>query len=140
MLRLAAASAKVASVRSRLAEETGGGGWCTHCVGTDRNARDLAHAPSLRVCASSRRPLPLGLVVLTHVDDDHVAGLLELFTAIAEARDERRPAPATIAELWHNSFDEVGWLRACPKGHPVIRTRDRDALGVRIDLGDEPAL
>jgi hypothetical protein len=54
-----------------------------------------------------REPLPLGLVVLTHVDDDHIAGLLKLFEAISDARDEKQPAITRVAELWHNSFDDA---------------------------------
>lgn len=54
-----------------------------------------------------REPLPIGLAVLTHIDDDHVAGMVKLFEALADARADRQPAIAAIAELWHNSFDDV---------------------------------
>ena len=54
-----------------------------------------------------REPLPLELVVLTHIDDDHIAGLLGLIDALAEARETNQPALVTIAELWHNAFDDV---------------------------------
>lgn len=67
----------------------------------------LPRLRQLQAACGGAEPVDLGLVVLTHIDDDHVAGLLGLFAAIAEARDERRPAPARIAELWHNSFDDV---------------------------------
>ena len=56
---------------------------------------------------SDRDPVPHGLVVLTHVDDDHVAGLLKLFEALADARDARQPALVEVAELWHNAFDDL---------------------------------
>jgi hypothetical protein len=49
----------------------------------------------------------LDMVVLSHVDNDHVIGLLDLF---AELRDQRaNGAPATIAvgALWHNSFSRT---------------------------------
>ncbi|HRI09847.1 MAG TPA: MBL fold metallo-hydrolase [Nannocystaceae bacterium] len=54
-----------------------------------------------------REPLPIGLAVLSHIDDDHVAGLVKLFEALADAQAEHQPAIAAIAELWHNSFDDV---------------------------------
>jgi hypothetical protein len=57
--------------------------------------------------AGEQAPLPLDLVVLTHVDDDHVAGLLKLVEALAEAKEARQPAPVQIGELWHNSFDDL---------------------------------
>lgn len=65
--------------------------------------RELARARGL----GEREPLPIELAVLTHIDDDHIGGLLGLVDAIVEARDARQPAIATIAELWHNSFDDV---------------------------------
>lgn len=52
-------------------------------------------------------PVPLGLVVLSHIDDDHVAGLLKLFSDLAQAHDEHRAPIAEITELWHNSFDAI---------------------------------
>lgn len=44
--------------------------------------------------------LPLDLVVLSHVDNDHIIGLLDYFVALRMA-DPGLPAPAG---LWHNSF------------------------------------
>ena len=41
----------------------------------------------------------LDRVILSHVDGDHIVGLLELF---AELRQQT--APIAVAELWHNSF------------------------------------
>ena len=71
-----------------------------------------ALAPRLRDLRAAlgrgdRDPLTLTLVVLTHIDDDHVAGLLKLFEALADARDARQPALVDVAELWHNAFDDL---------------------------------
>lgn len=46
----------------------------------------------------------LDLVVLSHVDADHVVGLLDLFVELRSAQDEGEAAFVKIAELWHNTF------------------------------------
>jgi Metallo-beta-lactamase superfamily len=46
----------------------------------------------------------LDLVVLSHVDNDHIVGVLELFAALEEDQASERPARIQVAELWHNSF------------------------------------
>ena len=38
-------------------------------------------------------------VILSHVDGDHIVGLLELFSELRQ-----QTAPIAVAELWHNSF------------------------------------
>jgi beta-lactamase superfamily II metal-dependent hydrolase len=38
-------------------------------------------------------------VILSHVDGDHIVGLLELFSELRQ-----QSAPIKVAELWHNSF------------------------------------
>ncbi|PWC52421.1 MBL fold metallo-hydrolase [Azospirillum sp. TSO22-1] len=57
---------------------------------------------------------PLDLVVLSHVDDDHVVGVLELFADIDLATVNGDTPPVALGELWHNSFratvDEDGGI------------------------------
>jgi beta-lactamase superfamily II metal-dependent hydrolase len=46
----------------------------------------------------------LDLVVLSHVDNDHIVGVLDLFAAMEDDQvSERRPS-FQVAQLWHNSF------------------------------------
>jgi beta-lactamase superfamily II metal-dependent hydrolase len=40
--------------------------------------------------------------ILSHVDSDHIAGLLELFTELRQQQ-----APVAVNELWHNSFAQT---------------------------------
>lgn len=51
-------------------------------------------------------PLPVELLVVTHVDSDHIGGALALTASLRAARSEGRPS-VVIKELWHNSFDDV---------------------------------
>lgn len=49
-------------------------------------------------------PLPLEMVMVSHIDDDHINGVLGLFTALEDAQ----PAvPYRIGTLWFNSFDDI---------------------------------
>ena len=49
-------------------------------------------------------PLPVDLLMVSHVDDDHIQGILEL---TRELREAVGVPPLRIARLWHNSFDDV---------------------------------
>jgi hypothetical protein len=52
-------------------------------------------------------PLPIRLAMLSHIDDDHINGLLQLTGELRRLQDEHRPRPFEIEELWHNSFDDI---------------------------------
>lgn len=69
--------------------------------GPDRTYAE-ALAPRLRQLGATRgqKPLPLDLVMLSHIDDDHINGLLDLADAI-----EAGTAPATFDQLWFNSLE-----------------------------------
>lgn len=66
-----------------------------------------------RLCAlqkalrPERDPLPLDLVLLSHIDDDHIWGVLNLVDEVYTAKGDHKPALVRISELWHNSFDEL---------------------------------
>lgn len=46
----------------------------------------------------------LDLVVLSHVDRDHVTGLLDLFVELRSAKEEGINSLVKVSELWHNTF------------------------------------
>lgn len=52
-------------------------------------------------------PLPIDLLMVSHVDDDHLNGILEMTRELRAADEARRPRPVAILGLWHNSFDDV---------------------------------
>lgn len=48
-------------------------------------------------------PLSIDLVMVSHVDDDHIQGILDMTKELVEA-----PLPfARVTELWHNTFDTL---------------------------------
>ena len=52
----------------------------------------------------AQRPLPVDLMMVSHVDDDHIQGILDL---TSELRGAVGVPFVAIQRLWHNSFDEV---------------------------------
>jgi hypothetical protein len=48
-------------------------------------------------------PLPLPLVVCSHIDDDHIGGLLDLFRSTQQWQHD----VVSVQCLWHNSFTEL---------------------------------
>ena len=49
-------------------------------------------------------PGKLDLVVLSHVDNDHIVGVLDLFADMEDDQVSERPLRVLVAQLWHNSF------------------------------------
>ncbi len=49
----------------------------------------------------------LDLVVLSHVDDDHVRGLLDLTAELQQQQADHTPATISIDALWHNSYSQT---------------------------------
>jgi hypothetical protein len=51
--------------------------------------------------------LPVRLLMVSHIDDDHINGVLDLTDHLQEEKDAGRPLPYDITTLWHNAFDDV---------------------------------
>jgi hypothetical protein len=51
--------------------------------------------------------LPIRLLVISHIDDDHIRGVLDLTSRLRERKESQQPLPYRIHELWHNSFDDL---------------------------------
>jgi hypothetical protein len=52
-------------------------------------------------------PLGLDAVMVSHIDDDHINGILELTHELVDAKEARRPAFVKIKSFWHNTFDDI---------------------------------
>jgi hypothetical protein len=55
----------------------------------------------------ANKPLDVDLLMVSHVDGDHIQGILDLTKELLEARRERQPQFVQVSSLWHNSFDEI---------------------------------
>src|SRR5262249_32252403 len=49
----------------------------------------------------------LDLVLLSHIDNDHIIGVLDLFSGIEEDDVSQRKRRVQVAGLWHNSFERT---------------------------------
>ncbi|HYD37255.1 MAG TPA: MBL fold metallo-hydrolase [Allosphingosinicella sp.] len=52
-------------------------------------------------------PLTIDLVIVSHVDDDHINGIIDLFRDLFESAKLGETPPFEVRGLWHNSFDEI---------------------------------
>ncbi len=66
----------------------------------------------------------LELVILSHVDNDHIVGLVDLFTELQSQQVNAQPALISIDGLWHNSFSKA----IDPNG--MIQPRLQTLLGI----------
>jgi hypothetical protein len=61
----------------------------------------------LRDARSPGGPLPVRLLMVSHIDGDHIAGILELTRELVTADEDQAVPPVAFAEAWHNSFDDL---------------------------------
>jgi hypothetical protein len=62
---------------------------------------------ALKAMRSPDDPLPIRMVMVSHIDDDHINGVLQLTKRLDELRAQRKPLPYNLLTLWHNSFDDL---------------------------------
>jgi len=74
------------------------------------------------------RPLPIDLLMVSHIDDDHIDGIIHLTNQLlAEGGDKS----FQINTMWHNSFDDLIGNRA-----EDLQTAARDAVEAASVGGD----
>ncbi len=56
---------------------------------------------------SPDEPLPIRMVMVSHIDDDHINGVLQMIGKLADLREQHKPLPYDIATLWNNRFDDL---------------------------------
>ena len=61
----------------------------------------------------------LDLVILSHIDNDHVLGLLDLFEAIKREKESGDSEVLKVGGLWHNSFSDL--IRSNTDTNKLIR-------------------
>jgi beta-lactamase superfamily II metal-dependent hydrolase len=52
-------------------------------------------------------PLKLRMALVSHIDADHITGVLDLFNALAEQEADGEEGFVEVQTLWHNSFDAL---------------------------------
>ncbi len=57
--------------------------------------------------ASAEAALRIDLAMVSHIDSDHVAGMVDLANSLVTEQEDRKPLSYDVRTLWHNSFDDV---------------------------------
>jgi hypothetical protein len=52
-------------------------------------------------------PLEIRMLMVSHVDDDHIRGVLDMTQRMSNRLDDSQPAEYSIDEIWFNAFDDV---------------------------------
>lgn len=56
---------------------------------------------------AANEALEIDLMMVSHIDRDHIAGILQLAQNLKDRKDSRQPAPWKVRRFWHNSFDDL---------------------------------
>jgi len=51
--------------------------------------------------------LPVDALMVSHIDDDHINGVLELTKELLEAKGAQQPLSLRLGGIWHNTFDDI---------------------------------
>jgi hypothetical protein len=62
-----------------------------------RTARKLTNNQSLQV----------DLLMVSHVDDDHIQGILDLTKELKSSKMNKQPLMVQVLSMWHNSFENI---------------------------------
>ncbi|MEM7042712.1 MAG: MBL fold metallo-hydrolase, partial [Pseudomonadota bacterium] len=60
--------------------------------------------PRLTTMRRGKQPVRLDLVMVSHLDHDHIRGIIDLFREAAD-KDDRERLDVRISALWHNAFE-----------------------------------
>jgi hypothetical protein len=47
------------------------------------------------------------MVIVSHIDADHITGILDMFRDMSESVDNGAEPKWKVASLWHNSFEDL---------------------------------
>ncbi len=79
--------------------------------------------------------LPVDLLMVSHIDDDHIHGILDLTNELVEAADVHRAPFVRISNFWHNTFDSV--IGNTPKELLSSISEDRVTASLSGEIGED---
>jgi len=66
-------------------------------------------------------PLDLDWVMVSHIDDDHINGLLAMMTELRNAAAQSKAAAFRVRRFWFNSFEALAGVKAgTPAAHAAV--------------------
>lgn len=103
-------------------------------IETIRDARGLK---------AKKEPLPVDLMMVSHVDDDHIHGILDLTKELITAQMDSKPQLLQVLSFWHNSFENIigdtpeQLTASIQKQFPTAATSGELPNDATIDAGHE---
>jgi hypothetical protein len=82
-------------------------------------------------------PLPVNVLMVSHVDDDHIQGILDLTREEIANADAHSPRMLNVFSLWHNSFDDIIGSQPVELSAKVNATFKTEASTGTVELSDE---
>jgi hypothetical protein len=79
----------------------------------------------------------LDLIVLTHVDNDHICGIINLLKDLKNARQEKRPQRLQIDAIWHNTFKQTIGIKSEIAPDVLRLAQEAELEGLLAELPDE---
>lgn len=56
---------------------------------------------------TNKQPLKVDMLMVSHVDDDHIQGILDLTGELKTQKMKQQPLLVKVLSMWHNSFDNI---------------------------------
>lgn len=56
---------------------------------------------------AKEEPLEIDMMMVSHLDADHITGILDLMKNLRDLKDKKEPQPWKIRRFWHNAFDDL---------------------------------
>ena len=89
--------------------------------------------------------LEIRMLMVSHIDEDHILGVLELTKMLRDLKDSGAPLPYDVLTLWHNSFDDIASKVAASVGAQMSaaqllasskpKTQDGEAIVASVAQG-----
>jgi beta-lactamase superfamily II metal-dependent hydrolase len=75
--------------------------------GGPRGVLKKSLAPRLAELRGEAETLRVDLAMVSHIDDDHIAGMVQMTNELVRAKDAGKPLALDIQQFWHNGFKEI---------------------------------
>jgi hypothetical protein len=72
--------------------------------------------------------------MVSHIDDDHIRGVLDLTRRLRRQQENHEPVDVDVRTLWHNSFDDV-----VGRGADALEAAAREGISTASTTDDVPA-
>ena len=79
--------------------------------------------------------LPVDVLMVSHVDDDHIKGVLDLTKELRTQKADNQPQLIRVRTLWHNCFDDL--LDTTPEELSAQASFGAAAVNGEIETGRE---